>query len=175
MLDSFKIKKCIENWWYDADIKRVVYKIDEWSNYNNKKKDVEYNLKYELEFIPDSLDMIAIYIWIDHNGYIGIGIENYCRVSKRFNIDIYGRSKMGFVAGHQPIEVDIESILEILTLAKTGKFYVCLRRLPFLIYPRIAILNKSSDYFQETKYNKLANIKMYTTMGMDCRKYTPWQ
>jgi hypothetical protein len=138
----------------------------------------EYNIRYEINLISEKISQASVSIWISHEGYVGIGIENVKNVEKRVGKKIYGLSKRAFIYGLQPVSVSSAGVLTLLRVVSEGGISLCYQHIPFLLFPKIGITKEIAKYLVQHEYPRIGNFKIImkeASSDSNILRYESWK
>jgi hypothetical protein len=111
----------LKDWYKKKSYSKVSLTINELDVKAQEQDD--YTVLYELIFESKSLEQGLVEIWITVDGYIGIGFERDCRISKRLGLRKNSYSNV-FAGGIEPICINIETVIIFLELISDGKVFI---------------------------------------------------
>lgn len=175
MTSSENLKEHVAGWWNKKHYRHVEFRLKEILGQDPEDMNDEYGSKYEISFIPEDIDQVAIFLLISREGYTGVGVENIERVERRVKKKIFGRVKSAFIAGHQPTDITLAGIVTLLDAAANGEFYLCFRHVPMIIFPKIGISKDTSHHLLDGEYKHIDDFQIIKQQARGFLAYKPWK
>lgn len=166
----------IERWLSLAQVPQDLLSIN-----RSPMNDPDDSYEVATEFVVDSpkLDQLRIEIWIATDGSVAVGIESYRRIAERIG-GKEARSRFG--TGHEPANVPIQALKELLELARSGKISLSVLHVPFfgIVSVRGVLLEEDRDRLISAGYPDHGWMREALTpekaarLGRRHLQYSPW-
>jgi hypothetical protein len=86
------------------------------------KKEVDYDIDYEISFNPRSLSKGSLDVYITSLGNVGIGVERWSRIASRLGFLSWRGAR--YVAGFEPRNLTDDEVIHICNLIYSGMFQI---------------------------------------------------
>lgn len=128
--------------WYGAEERSVAF--NERIVHDDMDDADSYRVVYEARFHSESLNVATVELWLTEDGGVAIGFERRERVARALGTRAYQPHR--FAAGHEPRDLSIAAVLDVLTAIAHGRVGLEAMALPlFGIVSTRAVLNRGSE------------------------------
>jgi hypothetical protein len=134
----------------------------------------DYRVDHEIIFEPISLAKCRLEIWMESNGYFGLGVDGWDRIAKQ---QCLKSSPKRFVAGFEPSETDEDKVMAICRAAAEGRICAEVEIFVSAIAATAAVLKEDDQIIRWPGPQRIPRLFFFTPLpGYEKRliKYERW-